>query len=312
MSCPNSTSPIDISLSEITGTCDYKCAYNFNYNNSSCVATNRGDYISLSYDNSTTPSVIYNSSNYNVSEIRLYIPSLHSYSGSKTDGELIIIHNALTGSQPLLTCIPIKNNNTNSVSSILFKSIVDIVSDSAPDDGESTTVPLGNQQFNLKDIVPMKPFFSYTATEPFQPCSSNVDLIVFDPMNASLDITPDTLKKLQTIIQNNQYDIKTGPNLFYNEKGPNLSSGGGEIYIDCQPVGQSEETKEVVNQMSNNDSSYNILNSPYLKFILFALLFILILYGMKLLLNMFNVKKGGASESVSNILPSVGGSKWKR
>ena len=312
MSCPNSTSPIDISLSAITGTCDYKCAYNFNYNNSSCVATNRGDYISLSYDNSSTPSVIYNSSNYNVSEIRLYIPSLHSYSGSKTDGELIIIHNALTGSKPLLTCIPIKNNNTNSVSSILFKSIVDSVSNSAPDDGESTTVPLGNQQFNLKDIVPLKPFFAYSATEPFQPCSSNVDLIVFDPMNASLDITPDTLKKLQTIIQNNQYDIKTGPNLFYNEKGPNLSSGGGEIYIDCQPVGQSEETKEVVIQTTTNDSSYNILNSPYLKFILFALLFILILYGLKLLLNMFNVKKGGASDNISNIIPSVGGSRWKK
>jgi len=311
MSCPNSTSPIDISLSNITGKCDYKCAYNFNYNNSSCVATNRGDYISLAYDNSSTPSVIYNSSNYNVSEIRLYIPSLHSYSGSKSDGELIIIHNALTGSKPLLVCIPIKSNNTNSVSGLLFKAIVDTVSDSAPDDGESTTVPLGNQQFNLKDFVPMKPFFSYSATEPFQPCSSNVDLIVYDPLNAYLDMMPDTLNKLQTIIQNNLYDIKTGPNLFYNEKGPNLSSGG-EIYIDCQPVGQSEETKEVIIQSgsSNNDSFNNIFKSQWLKFILLALLLILILYGLKLLLNMFNVKKGGSTESVSNI--SVGGSRWKK
>jgi carbonic anhydrase len=310
MSCPNSTSPIDISLSNITGNCDYKCAYNFNYNNSSCVATNRGDYISLAYDNSSTPSVIYNSSNYNVSEIRLYIPSLHSYSGSKSDGELIIIHNALTGSKPLLVCIPIKGNNTNSVSGLLFKAIVDTVSDSAPDDGESTTVPLGNQQFNLKDFVPMKPFFSYSATEPFQPCSSNVDLIVYDPLNAYLDMMPDTLKKLQTIIQNNLYDIKTGPNLFYNEKGPNLSSGGGEIYIDCQPVGQSEETKEVVLQTNNNESFNNIFNSQWLKFILFTLLIILILYGLKLLLNMFNVKKGGAVETVSNIVG--GGTLWKK
>jgi len=310
MSCPDSTSPIDISLSNIIGKCDYKCAYSFNYNNSSCIATNRGDYISLSYDNSSTPSVTYNSSNYNVSEIRLYTPSLHSYSGSKTDGELIIIHNALTGPNPLLVCIPIKSNSSYSVSSNLFKSIVDSVSISAPDDGETTTVSLGNQQFNLKDIVPMKPFFSYSATEPFQPCSSQVDLIVYDPLNVTLDIMPDTLKNLQTIIQNNQYDIKTGPNLFYNEKGPNLSSG--EIYIDCQPVGQSEETKEVLIQSGNDESIKNILNSPYLKFILFSLLFVLLLYGLKLLLNMFNSKKGGSSETVSNILPSVGGSRWKK
>ena len=27
MSCPNATAPIDISLSSITGKCDYKCSY---------------------------------------------------------------------------------------------------------------------------------------------------------------------------------------------------------------------------------------------------------------------------------------------
>ena len=287
MSCPNATSPIDISLSSITGKCDYKCAYNFNYNNSSCVATNRGDYLSLSYDNSSSHPVVYNASNYDVKEIRLYIPSLHSYSGSKTDGELIIIHNPITGAVPLLTCIPIKSNNTSSVSSLLFKTIVDTVANSAPADGESTTVPLGNQQFNLNDLVPKKPFFSYSATEPYQPCSTNVNLIVYDDLTVSLDIMPETLTKLQSIIQNNGYDIKTGPNLFYNEKGPNTNSGGGDIYIDCQPVGESEETTEIITDMGSTYTFKDFLNNPYLKFILFMLLFIIVLYGLKLLLNMF-------------------------
>ena len=85
MSCPNATAPIDISLSKITGKCDYKCSYSFNYNNSSCVATNRREYLKLSYDKSSSPPVLYNSSGYDVEEIRLYIPSLHSYSGTKTD-----------------------------------------------------------------------------------------------------------------------------------------------------------------------------------------------------------------------------------
>lgn len=300
MSCPNSTSPIDINLSSITGKCTYKCAYSFNYNNSSCIATNRGDYLSLSYDNSSSHPVVYNASNYDVKEIRLYIPSLHSYSGSKTDGELIIIHNPITGAVPLLVCIPIKSNNNSSVSSILFKTIVDTVANSAPADGESTTVSLGNQQFNLNDFVPKKPFFSYSATEPYQPCSTNVNLIVYDSFTVSLDIMPDTLTKLQSIIQNNQYDIKTGPNLFYNEKGPN-TGGGGDIYIDCQPVGESEETTEIITDMGSTYTFKDILNNPYLKFILFTLLFVIVLYGLKLLLNMFNVKKGGSSAVNINV-----------
>ena len=45
MSCPNSTSPIDINLSTISGKCDLKCDYSFKYYNSSCIATNRADYI---------------------------------------------------------------------------------------------------------------------------------------------------------------------------------------------------------------------------------------------------------------------------
>ena len=55
MSCSTATAPIDISMSKITGKCDLKCSYSFNYNNSSCLATNRGNYISISYDKSSSP-----------------------------------------------------------------------------------------------------------------------------------------------------------------------------------------------------------------------------------------------------------------
>ena len=102
MSCPNATAPIDISLSKITGKCDYKCSFSFQYNNSSCIATNRGDYLSLSYDKSSSPPVLYNTAGYDVQEVRIYIPSLHSYNDSKTDGELIIVHTSNTGANPLL------------------------------------------------------------------------------------------------------------------------------------------------------------------------------------------------------------------
>lgn len=292
MSCPNATAPIDISMSKITGKCALKCSYSFKYNNSSCIATNRGDYISILYDKSSSPPVLYNATGYDVQEIRLYIPSLHSYNDSKTDGELIIVHTSNTGDVPLLVCIPIKSNNTSSNSALLFKTLVDTVASSAPSDGETTTVNIPN--FNLDLLVPKKPFFSYSATEPYQPCSENVDYIVFSPLQGSLDIMPETLKKLESIIANNPYDIKSGPNLFYNEKGPSNGVSSGEIYIDCQPVGSSDETKEIVTDMGTSPYPANImdwLKNPVVQLILGSLLFILLLYIVKYLLNLIKPVK---------------------
>jgi carbonic anhydrase len=306
MSCPNATAPIDISMSKITGKCDLKCSYSFNYNNSSCVATNRGDYISISYDKSTAPPVLYNATGYDVQEIRLYTPSLHSYNDSKTDAELIIVHSSNTGARPLLVCIPIQSNNTSSDSALLFKTIVDTVANSAPADGESTTVNVN--KFNLTYIVPKKPFFSYSATEPYQPCSTSVDYIVFSLLQGSLDIMSDTLAKLQSIIKSNPYDVKKGPNLFYNEKGPGSNSSNGEIYIDCQPVGESDETTQVVTDMGSGlypETFKDWLKNPLVQLLLGSLLFIFILYIVKYLLGLIKPAKGG---SVTDVI--TGGGRW--
>lgn len=263
MSCKNATAPIDINSGSVKGTCEGKCSYNFHYNNSSCVATNRGDYISIAYDNSSSPPVLYNSSGYDVQEIRLYTPSLHSYNDTKTEAELIIVHYSKTGSNPLLVCIPVRSNNTSSISANFFRTLVDTVAASAPSEGESTTVDA--PKFNLTGLVPRKPFFSYTATEPYQPCStSSVEYIVFAPLHASLDISPNTLTSLESIIQSNAYDIKSGPSLFFNEKGPTTGTGDGEIYIDCQPVDSSDETTDVVidDGGDSNMSMKDWLKSP--------------------------------------------------
>lgn len=312
MSCPNATAPIDISMSNIKGKCDLKCSYSFHYNNSSCIATNRGEYISISYDKSSSPPVLYNATGYDVQEIRLYTPSLHSYNNSKTDGELVIVHFSNTGAIPLLVCIPIKSNNTSSVSAMLFKTLIDTIASNAPSDGEATTVNI--PKFNLDFLVPKKPFFSYSATEPYQPCSENVDYIVFAPLQGSLDIMPETLTKLQSIISSNPYDIKSGASLFYNEKGPSMGgAGGGEIYIDCQPVGSSDETTEIVTDMGSSPYPTTVsdwLNNPLVKLILGSLLFIVLLYVVKYVLNMIKPAKGGAVEAVTEVLK--GGGKWSR
>ncbi len=295
MSCPNATAPIDISISKIKGKCDLKCAYSFRYSNSSCVATNRGNYVSIAYDKSSTSPVVYNSTGFDVQEIRLYTPSLHSYSGTKTDAELIIIHSSPSGSNPLLVCIPIRSNNSTSVSSLLFQKIIDTMISSAPSNGETTTVNVS--RFNLSTIVPKKPFFSYSATEPYQPCSASVDYIVYSSNEVSLDISADTLSKLKKIIKSNPYDVKKGQNLFYNEKGPGKgNSVGDDIYIDCQPVNSSKETVDVITDLGTN-VNYNksikeLLNNNIVKMLLGSFLFIIILFLVKYGLNMIKPGKG--------------------
>ena len=301
MSCPTATAPIDISLSKITGKCDLKCSYSFNYSNSSCLATNRGNYISISYDKSSSPPVLYNTLQFDVKEIRLYIPSLHSYNDSKQDGELIIVHTSNTGAMPLLVCIPIKRNNTSSTSASFLNNIINTVASSAPAEDEATNVNIPN--FNLNLLVPKKPFFSYSATEPYQPCSENVNYIVF---GVSLDITSDALTKLQSIIKSNPYDIKSGPNLFYNDKGSS-SKGSNfnsqDIYIDCQPVGSSDETTQIVTDMGNNSITIkDWLNNPLVKLFLGSLLFITILFVIKYLLDMLKpTTKGGSNNSFTSL-----------
>ena len=292
MSCPTATAPIDINMTDVTGNCTLKCSYSFHYTNSSCVATNRGDYISIAYDKSSSPPVSYNATNYDVQEIRLYTPSLHSYNGTKTDGEFIIVHSSNTGAISLLVCIPIKSNNTSSESATFFGTLINTVASSAPMDGETT--PINVSTFNLDYFVPKKPFFSYSATEPYQPCNDNVNYIVFAPLQASLDITPESLTTLQTIIESNPYDVKPGSTLFYNENGPTAGGdGSGEIYIDCQPVGSSEDNTEVIIDNYSSYSWQDWLNNPLIKILLGSLLFIIILYGVKFLLNSIKPTKGG-------------------
>ena len=152
----------------------------------------------------------------------------------------------------MLVCIPVKIDNSTSPSSELFRTLINTVAKNAPADEDHTTVNFA--KYNLSDIVPRKPFFTYSATEPYQPCTTNVDYIVFDPLNFSLDIDSNSYDKLQTIIKNNPYNIKTGPNLFYNEKGPSIGDGTDQIYIDCQPVGESEETYVYTANDNNGES----------------------------------------------------------
>jgi carbonic anhydrase len=292
MSCPDATAPIDIGKDNVAGKCELKCEFSFHYNNSSCIATNRGDYISLAYDSSSSPPVTYNSSSYDVSEVRIYSPSLHSFNGTKADGEFIIIHNTSSGSSPLFVCIPVKSSNSGDESGRNLTNIVQTVASNAPAEDEKTTVQIS--RFNLNAFVPRKPFFSYTASEPYQPCSGGlVEYIVF-PSDSAIGIAERVLKGLQTVIKANTYDIKPSPGLFFNKNGP-TNGTGSEIYIDCQPVGESEEETIIITDSGSSAASMTVddlMQNKYFQMFLGCIIFLVIIYVISLIIDAYTPPKG--------------------
>ena len=302
MSCSNATAPIDISKDNVLGKCDLKCEFSYHYNDSSCVATNRGEYISLAYDTSSSPPVTYNSSSYDVKEIRIYSPSLHSFNGTKADGEFIIIHNTYAGANPLLVCIPIKSSNTGEPSSKYLSTIIKTVATNAPTTDEQTTVTISN--FNLNAFVPKKPFFSYTGTEPYQPCNEGKNEYIVFATESAIGLSDIILSALKKVITENAYDIKPSPGLFFNQKGPSSNVSSGQIYIDCQPVGESEEEDVIVTDSGSGSSTEmftteNIMDNKYFQMFLGALIFVAIIFLIKFLVGALKPMTGGASDATA-------------
>lgn len=277
MSCPNATAPIDISNQNIAGDCSLKCQYNFTYQTSNCSATNNGEYISLPYDSSNTSTVLYNTIKYNVSEIRLYTPSLHSYNGSTTDAEMIIYHTSSGGDNPVLVCVPIQQNGSANPATQMLSEIISTVASNAPHDGESCNINLPN--FNLNAFVPKQPFYSYTATLPYNPCNGTNNFIVFG-LKSAVPISIASLNSMKSIITQNKYSTKVGPLLFYNKDGPGSNIMGDDIYIECNPTGESEEQTEFT-EFKSPLSTFDwqaFIRNPVVIIMLFSLVFVLIIY----------------------------------
>ena len=271
-----STQSIDISKKNVSGKCDLKCAYNFQYPESNTTAKNQGVLINLSYDNSKTPPVTYNTQKYTVAQVIISSPSLHLFNGATTDAEILIIHTPVKGGPELFVCIPIKSSSESSDASYLLKEIIDITATNAPSQNESTNLSISG--FTLDKIVPNKQYYSYTD-------QGTNDWIVFGILDA-IPLNSATITTLQKIIK--PYPIPMiGGELFINTTGPNSTKVGDGIYISCKPTGSSNEETEV--EYTKNTPSYdfaNILDNPVTKMIfqiivgciLFIIVFIIFNY----------------------------------
>ena len=237
------TAPININNNGAQGNCDSKCDYAFDYKTSNCVLTNNSNYISLSYDMSSTAPVRYNSDNYQVNEVRLYFPSIHKYNKSKADGELLIIHSS--GGRKLIVSVPIIVGTTKSGPSEFLSSVADTISKSAQEDGNS--YGLSGSAWSLNEWIPTKKYYGYTATGPHSSYGSGTfDYVVFNKDNgASVSITSSALKVIKKYISDSGISIieDNPPPYFISKKNAviGLDKESDDIYISCSPTSVSQE-----------------------------------------------------------------------
>ena len=246
---------INISPKNISGKCDLKCSYNFKYSESNTTAKNDGVMISLTYDNTSVPPVLYNNQKYNVSKIYITCPSIHTFHDSLAAGEIVIDHSPISGGNNLSVAIPIILSSESSTASNLITEIIQSVASNAPSEGNSTNLNITG--FTLQSIVPKKPFFNYVD-------NNSKDWIIFGKLYA-IPLNNNTLTTLSEVIK--PYHIATlGDNLYFNSSGPNSVSIGEGIYISCQPTGSSdEETAVTYNKNSTSIDFDNMLNNPTTK-----------------------------------------------
>ena len=274
---------INISRENVQGNCDLKCAYNFKYHESNLTAKNNGVMIALTYDNGSVPPVLYNQEKYTVETIMIVSPSIHLFNGSTTNAEIIVKHTPVSGGNQLAVCVPIIESTDSSTATNLIGQILMGVANNAPSKDETTNLNISN--FTLNDIIPKKPFYSYTGT------TDSSDWLVYDILYA-IPLNNKILTGLTQIIK--PFPIPTpGKGLFYNSIGPNhVSLNNNGIYISCSPTGSSEEEMDVT--YTKNSTSYDltsIFNNPagsvvfqiLIASIIFILLFLILNYGYGLL-----------------------------
>lgn len=267
--------------------CINKCIFWYNYAGkpSSCNIANEINKLTVPYDGGG--DIMYNSDTFEPLNVRIFSPSLHTYDGAQAEAELILEHTSKSSSMAgLLVCIPISTNAPRTNASVILETIID----NAPRlENERASVSINN--FNLNNIIPSAPYYTYSGPLPYDGCmpDSVYQYIAFHPTkDGALNIDLPHLEKLSDLIAySNVAAVEPSEStpVFFNPKGTTQNGFNGEdqIYIQCQPAGESEETKVYKEPSSPFKKSGK--DNEVIKIIVFIILGAAFIVGSYLLMN---------------------------
>jgi carbonic anhydrase len=267
--CDNYPSGIDI-IHANASACSLRCNYQPIYKATTVTCENKGSYMEFSFINNSY-TTIYNGNSYKASKMRLYQPSLHKYNGDKMPAELVIQHYPETGNKELNICIPVdRGGPTSTIAG-------DLISESCIlTNSVNSEATIAN--FTLSSLIPHAPFYTYIGENTYSSCDTAADFIVFDDKDA-IKISNAILKSIKNVITKTKSNILAGVLYYYNKDGPNTATSG-EIYIDCQPTGMSEEVSTYYSDKKSKTIFDNKTVILILVFLFVSILIALLFYAV--------------------------------
>lgn len=322
MSCINSDN-IEI-VSNKQNECKENCNFNFDYSNtSSCILINKKDYLEIKTDGKN--NVSYNKQNITLSDIRFYSPSLHTFDGKHTDGEILLQHS--NAGENIIVSVPVVARNGRSDSNHFFSKIAKFV---PQDKNEKVNVNVTN--WSLNDVMPppKTPFYHYVGKSPYPPCNMQATTIVFDKDYAST-ISKNDLEFIRKSIQsktskaskkktlNSKASIGSSVKesfygsmvhegmVNYNKNGANSDETEEDAeamecteYID----GEEKENTESDKKTSNIGIDWsNVMKNPTF---IFVIILIVLAIGLGVLIYVLNVfKKKDIAEAAETVVSNA-------
>ena len=198
-------SPINIDT-ELVQECKTMCSFDIQYKSSSCFIKNTNNLISIS----VTPGsyFIYDNTPFELSEITIHVPSIHTLDGAKSEVEICLIHKL-----------------SNTANSPLNGIVLSRMFDKGPEYGKTETfinqiinnIPAENvkfeQQINVSPswganmIIPEgnKSYFTYDGSLHYPPCTDNIKWFIYEDIG-TIGVT--NIETLKNFIGNNARPIQ--------------------------------------------------------------------------------------------------------
>ena len=221
-----------INIDNTLNKCNKKCKLKYYFTDSGIVARNMGSYILIEFDDTDTVCADYASSNSSIcsnggfsklklAELRIYIPSLHTYKEQVIAGELLIVLNNTEGGRNLIISIPISNSHgTIPYASSVLSEVVTFLGTVGNSEGQGGNVK--GMSVNLNKFIPKNTgYYSYVGHQPWIAAEAANRLINVNnvQINTIINEFNNTLPSCHDIIV---YDIKDVAIYLSNENGTKL------------------------------------------------------------------------------------------
>ena len=255
--CTPATSPAKINTSTPIK-CDGKCQFTYSNENTSVSIIRNGQFF-LSFDLTGPSGRIsrFNGVNYTPRELLVFSPSLHEYNGHKAEAETVVVCAAPGASRLLYVCSPLSKSGTSGS----VDHLIAIASDRIPHANSDDVVI--DEKIDLDGLYGQTLFFTYQGTGLGRRtnCDEGAHFVVYAPPRTK-SILPGSLDILRKLIAPDCHlPAVHNPSVVVNVNGPGGSNIGGDIYIKCEPTGDSLETKEVAFSNINIFDPSNLVNA---------------------------------------------------